>query len=90
MSENEEISPENEMKFFVEHVDNLAQRGETDLLLANIGIAIMRMAQAQEKLVALAAIDIEAQVEAEVERRAEEKAQQLDSERTKRNFIGKR
>lgn len=79
-----------ELSKYIRAAEEQANRGDQILLTADIAIFLLRIAQAQERLVQIAEADLSEVVEAAIEERAEEKAQQLDADRTKRSFIGRK
>lgn len=59
-------------------------------LIGNIATSLYRIAVVQEKTFALATLDLENVIEAAVEERSQTKAQEIDEQRTKRSFLGKK
>lgn len=79
-----------EAEILSRQMEALAEKNKTDMLLANIAMCLHRIAAAQEDLVALAKMDLEAAINEEVESRASQKANEIVQDSTKRSFIGKR
>lgn len=74
----------------LEDIDNMRQRSDWVGLLAHAAVSLMRTANAQEALVELASLDLEAAVEDAVKTQAEERASEMVAEQSKRSFIGKK
>lgn len=53
-------------------------------------VELHRIANAQEDLLAITKMDVEAQIEETIQARAEQKADEIVAEKSKRNYIGKR
>ena len=71
-------------------MEGLANSGDWVRILGRISVTLLRLVHVQETLVALARADLEATINEAVEERAQEKAAQIDEDRTKRSYIGKR
>lgn len=84
--EHDESETEANFAFLNDAVARADQVG----LIGHIAHSLYRVALAQERLVALAEADLDESIEAAIEQRAEQKAKELDEEKTKRSFIGRR
>lgn len=65
-------------------------KGDYLPLLGLVAGSLVRLACAQEDLVVLAKQDLEDQMEEAVKSRAEQMAQEIDANKSKRGFIGKK
>lgn len=94
MTENQEDDARHEeAQDFLDHarvVDEAVQADNIPALMGHIALTLFRLTQAQERLVALAQVDLEQQIEAEIQSRAETMAEEIVEDKTKRGFIGKR
>lgn len=93
MTENEEsLDKQNDAELFehMQMMQELSQRDDIPKILGRLATTLLRLTHAQEKLVALAQIDLEQQIEAEIQSRAETMAEEIVEDKTKRGFIGKR
>lgn len=93
MTENEESldkQNENELYEHMQMMQELRQMDDVPKILGRIATTLLRLTHAQEKLVALAQVDLEQQIEAEIQSRAETMAEEIVEDKTKRGFIGKR
>lgn len=79
-----------ELNTFLKTIDTAVEHKNMYALVAQACVELMRIANAQEALVKLATQDLEAQVAEAVESRAEEKAAELDANRTQRSYIGRK
>lgn len=59
-------------------------------LASSVAASLVKLVAAQEKLVELATIDLDKHVEDLSESKAVEKADEIDAERKRRSFIGKK
>ena len=85
-----EKSEEDLLDVFVAEVERAAERKSVVEMLGLVAVSLYRVARAQEKLVALAELDLSEQVESEVQSRAETLAQEIEANKTKRSFIGRK
>lgn len=85
-----EKSEEDLLDVFVAEVERAAERKSVVEMLGLVAVSLYRVARAQEKLVALAELDLSEQVESEVQSRAETLAQEIEADKTKRSFIGRK
>ena len=93
MTENEEsLDKQNDAELFehMQMMQELSQQGDVPKILGRIATTLLRLTYAQEKLVALAQVDLEQQIEAEIQSRAETMAEEIVEDKTKRGFIGQR
>lgn len=71
-------------------IESAVNEGNTHKLLGMIAGSLVRIARSQEEMVELAHQDIEAEIEAQIQGRAEQMANEIDQDKSKRSFIGKR
>lgn len=71
-------------------IDEATRNQDIHSLLGILAAGILRIAAAQEKMVELAVEDMNGQIEEAVQARAEERAQEMDEEKTKRSYIGRK
>lgn len=97
MTENEESLDKQQADELHEHfeiIDSIVKSGDATRALVKvagrIAITLLRLTHAQEKLVALAEIDLQETIEAEIKSRAETMAEEMVEEKSKRGFIGQR
>lgn len=81
---------EEEFNQEVARVEQMTGSGDYVGILGHLAISLMRVANAQERLVSLAEADLQAEVEAAVESRSREVAEEMVADQNKRSFIGKR
>lgn len=81
---------EEEIKNTIDFLEGLAQRGQTDSLLANIAVHLARIAMCQETMVDMAQKDLEEAIKEAAEQRGQELAAEIDESRQRRSFIGRK
>lgn len=69
--------------------DSLVKRDDMSLTALAVEM-LVRIAAAQEAIVHFANLDLEAQIKEAVESRAEERAAEMQADKTRRSFIGKK
>jgi len=70
--------------------ESAVQQGNMIGIMGRASITLMRLVHAQEKLVALAEVDLQQTIEAEIQSRAETMANEIVEDKSKRGFIGKK
>lgn len=85
----EKLDPDN-LEENADYLKRLSGTGNLPAIAAHIGVSLLRIAMAQEKLVALSELDLEGVVESEIASRAETRAAEIAQEKTRRSFIGKK
>lgn len=74
----------------VKRIADWATSGRKDSIIGSIAVSLLRIANAQEALVELSQTDLQNAIESEIQARAETMANEMQEEKTKRSFIGKR
>lgn len=93
MTENEESLDKmhaDELQEIFKFTEIAVQQGNMIGILGRASITLMRLVHAQEKLVALAELDLTETIESEIKARAETMAEEIVEDKTKRAFIGKK
>lgn len=84
------IAQAQELEQVGQMLSDAVQRKDLPTIFAVIAEATMRVAHAQEALLEIAKADMSQEIEAAVQGRAEQLAQELDADKSRRSFIGKR
>lgn len=71
-------------------IDEAIQSKNMHKLVGQAVWELWRIANAQEKIVAFASADLEAQIEEAIKSRAEDRAAEMVADKTRRSFIGKK
>lgn len=82
----EDAEPDNEVR----NIWQAYTTKDQNFAVSSIAHSLLRIARAQEALVALSTADLEAAIEAEIENRSQVKADEIAAQATKRSFLGKK
>jgi len=81
---------QSEINLNLEYIQSAVDQKEKEVLMGHIAVSLMRIANAQDEIVELAKADIQATVEEEIKARAETMASEMEADKSKRSFIGKK
>lgn len=81
---------QSEIDLNLEYIQQAVETKEKEVLLGHIAVSLLRIANAQENMVKLADADIQAAIEEEIKSRAEVMAEEIEADKSKRSFIGKK
>ena len=74
----------------IRYITGLVEKKDMVSIAGNICHELWRIAAAQEAIVEMAKADLEVQIEEAVKSRAEKLAAELDADKTKRTYIGRK